>query len=218
MSKKRAASREGSSSSSSSAGGEGDNTMRLELEEDGDLEGAASLRVVVNEVVDGKKRKRRVRYRCTVTLHNKDNKKIDGFKYYRRTLETDPRGFEGEKLKLRQFPWRISNSRSGSERRTRRTTVSTRATKPMMVRNSPALIIMNISSQAHAMPISRPIRPPEIQARGGDDQRDEHRFRCPVPVLANRICALPLLGSAAGGEGRHRAHRPRASGHPQSGP
>ena len=54
MSKKRAASREGSSSSSSSAGGEGDNTMRLELEEDGDLEGAASLRVVVNEVVDGK--------------------------------------------------------------------------------------------------------------------------------------------------------------------
>ena len=103
MSKKRAASREGSSSSFSSAGGEGDNTMRLELEEDGDLEGAASLRVVVNEVVDGKKRKRRVRYRCTVTLHNKDNKKIDGFKYYRRTLETDPRGFEGEKLKLRQI-------------------------------------------------------------------------------------------------------------------
>ena len=96
--------------------------------------------------------------------------------------------------------------------------MSTRATKPMMVRNSPALIIMNISSQAHAMPISRPIRPSEIQARGGDDQRDEHRFRCPVPVLANRICALPLLGSAAGGEGRHRAHRPRASGHPQSGP
>ena len=77
--------------------------MWLELGVDGELGEAAFLRVVVNQMVDGKGRRKRVRYRCTVTLHNKDSKKIDGFKYYRRTLETDPRGFEGEKLKLRQI-------------------------------------------------------------------------------------------------------------------
>mmetsp|Transcript_86302 Transcript_86302/g.172696 ORF Transcript_86302/g.172696 Transcript_86302/m.172696 type:complete len:315 (+) Transcript_86302:255-1199(+) len=50
---------------------------------------------------EGKKKSRRTRYRCTVTLHGEDDGKIKGFGPFRPTITLDPRVSEDARQKLR---------------------------------------------------------------------------------------------------------------------
>ena len=83
--------------------------------EDDELPGATQLRVVVNDVSQGKGQKRRTRFMCSVTMHDAQRRKIDGYKRCQSIRRSDPRGSEDEKQSVRQ----LSMAKFGAQKRER---------------------------------------------------------------------------------------------------
>ena len=77
--------------------------MWLDVVEDDELPGATQLRVVVNEVSRGKGKGKRPRFMCSVTMHDAQRRKIDGYKRCQTIRPSDPRGSEDERQSVRQL-------------------------------------------------------------------------------------------------------------------
>ena len=69
-------------------------------QEDDELEGGTKLMVTVNKMEEGKGRSKRTRYKCTVTLHGIDERRISGLNRFRPTHSSDPRDSEDAKQAL----------------------------------------------------------------------------------------------------------------------
>ena len=80
----------------------GSQTLWLGVNDEDDLEGASLLRVNVNESAEGKGKRRRLRYICTVTLYSDGEERMHDFKNFQSALNLDPRCSPEEELRLRQ--------------------------------------------------------------------------------------------------------------------